>query len=299
MSHLNRRSYANLGQRVSSLEEACAAIPFHIETDTVSRTSTKGEIRNTKALFRSDNGACLGIHTPLFEFAQPCETLEKFETMREFVGAEWRSASAFKGGRQLMVGLRLDLEITAPKRGDKVGFELLGFDYFDGSGRFTARLNALTLACTNGAIGASNLAATSIKHVGQSFIEKNDEWLKKFETNLALEIGQTKEIVFSLDSTPMSRSEVVAFAEKLFPQRGEKLSVQTENARQAIVSGFSRGTGNVGSTRWDAFNAVTEWLDWQSTFRETEFSREENRMESLFSGNGARTRARALELLSA
>jgi hypothetical protein len=67
--------------------------------------------------------------------------------------------------------------------------------------------------------------------------------------------------------------------------------------REAIVTGFSRGTGNRGQTRWDAFNSVTEWVDWESTFRTTEFSREENRFESLLTGKGANTRNRALELL--
>jgi fido (protein-threonine AMPylation protein) len=53
----------------------------------------------------------------------------------------------------------------------------------------------------------------------------------------------------------------------------------------------------VGRTRWDAFNAVTEHLDWAGTFRETEFSREENRFESLVTGSAARVRERAMELL--
>ncbi len=104
-------------------------------------------------------------------------------------------------------------------------------------------------------------------------------------------------VVTKLDDTPMSRGEVVAFAEQLFPVRGEELSARTENMRGDIVAGFSRGTGNQGQTRWDALNAVTEFVDWQSTFRETEFSREENRFESVMHGNGAGLRARALELL--
>jgi len=294
---INRRSYANLGKQVNSIEQACAAIPFSIETGSVSRSTNGVEIPNTKALFRSDNGNCLGIHSEQFEFSQPCETLEKFEILRDFVGAKWCSATAYKGGRQIMSGAVLDLEIEAPKRGDKIAFEIVMRDYFDGTGHFTVSLNVLTLACLNGMMTTENLAGAKIKHVGVSYHAKNDVWLKQFQANLALEIGKTKEIVFSLDNTLMTREEVVSFAEKLFPSRGEEVSTRTENMREAIVTGFSRGTGNVGQTRWDAFNSVTEFVDWQSTFRETEFSRDENRMESVFGGNGARLRERALNLL--
>lgn len=120
---------------------------------------------------------------------------------------------------------------------------------------------------------------------------------KQLHTNLLLEIGHTQEIVISLDNKDMSVSEMENFAERLFPSQGDDVSTRLENIRSQVVAGFTRGTGNRGKTRFDALNAVTEYLDWQSTFRETDFSRAENRLDSLINGSGARTRARALELL--
>jgi hypothetical protein len=104
-------------------------------------------------------------------------------------------------------------------------------------------------------------------------------------------------LIVTLDNRPMSQQEMTGFVERLYPANGEELSTRTENVRSAIVTGFSRGTGNRGQTRWDAFNAVTEYLDWQSTFKETAFPREENRLDSLLNGNAAKVRNRALELL--
>ena len=292
-----RYSLSNFGTKVSDYATACAAVPFTFSQEPVSRASTGTVIPNSCGLFRSDNGGCVGIHSEKFGFVQPSESLAALERARALVGGTWSSVAVTKGGRQLAAFVSIETQITAPKRGDKIGLSIGQFDRFDGTGRTRLQLLANVLACDNGVVRSDSLFTFSEKHT-TSIRER----FAAVEFNLAIklqeQIEELRGVVNTLDNTPITRSEVIDFARALFPAADEaNVPTRTENVRDAIATGFVRGTGNVGRTRWDAFNAVTEHLDWQGTFRETEFSREENRFESIVTGSAARVRERALELL--
>lgn len=292
-----RYSLSQFGTKVADYSAACAAVPFTFSQEAVCRASTGAVIPNSKGLFRSDTGGCVGIHSDGFGFVQPSESLATLERARALVGGTWSSVASTKGGRQLAAFVNIEAEITAPKRGDKVGLSIAYFDRFDGTGRARLQLFANVLACDNGVTKSDSLVTFSEKHCGSI-----RERFVSMEFNLAMKLQEQVEemqsTVNALDNTPITQSEVDAFARVLFPAADEaNVPTRTANARDAIATGFVRGTGNVGRTRWDAFNAVTEHLDWSSTFRETEFSREENRFESIVSGSASRVRSRALELL--
>jgi hypothetical protein len=292
-----RYSLSNFGTKVNDYASACAAVPFTFLQEPVSRASTGEKIPNSFGLFRSDNGGCVGIHSENFGFMQPSESLATLERARALVGGEWASVASTKGGRQLAAFIQIEKQITAPKRGDKVGLSIAYFDRFDGTGKARLQLLANVLACDNGMTRSDSLVTFSERHCASI-----RERFSAMEFNLAMKLQEQVEemqsTVNALDNTPMTRSEVTAFARTLFPAIDEtNVSARTENVRSAIETGFVRGTGNVGQTRWDAFNAVTEQLDWRGSFKETGFSREENRFESLVTGSASRIRSRALELL--
>lgn len=292
-----RYSLSQFGTKVADYASACAAVPFTFSQEPVCRASTGAVIPNSLGLFRSDTGGCVGIHSDGFGFVQPSESLATLERARALVGGQWASVASTKGGRQLAAFVNIEAKITAPKRGDKVGLSIAYFDRFDGTGRARLQLVANVLACDNGMTKSDSLVTFSEKHTNSI-----RERFTSMEFNLAMklqdQIDEMQTTVTALDEKPMTATEVTAFARALFPSADEaNVPTRTENARNAIEVGFVRGTGNVGRTRWDAFNAVTETLDWAGTFRETEFSREENRFESIISGSAARTRERAMELL--
>ena len=292
-----RYSLSNFGTKVNDYASACAAVPFTFLQEPVSRASTGEKIPNSFGLFRSDNGGCVGIHSENFGFMQPSESLATLERARALVGGTWSSVASTKGGRQLAAFVNIEAQITAPKRGDKVGLSIAYFDRFDGTGKARLQLLANVLACDNGMTRSDSLVTFSERHCA-SIRERFTAMEFDLSMQLQTQIEEMQSTVNALDNTPITQSEVDAFARVLFPAADEaNVPTRTANARDAIATGFVRGTGNVGRTRWDAFNAVTEHLDWSSTFRETEFSREENRFESIVSGSASRVRSRALELL--
>jgi hypothetical protein len=291
-----RKPLAMHGNRVNSHDEACQKIGFEIVSEPAARLSTGKAIPNTQNLYNSKTGFCLGQHTPQFSFFQPCDSLKTLEKARQLVGGYWQSVSSNKGGAMISAFIGLDLEVVAPSRGDKLGLSVGYFDRYDGKGKCAMQLFANVLACNNGMTKNESIISFSEKHNG-TLSERFASVEFNLLVNLQTQVEELQGVVTKLDTQEISREEVVAFAETLFPSKGDEVSTRTENMRAEIVSGFSRGTGNVGRTRWDLFNSVTEFLDWGSVFRETEFSKEENRFESLVSGNAARTRSRALELL--
>lgn len=288
---------AMFGKKIANHAEACAAIPFTIVSEPAARHSTGKAIPNTQNLYRSDNGFCLGQHTPQFTYLQPCDSLRTLEKARQLVGGEWQSVSVTKGGRSLAAFVGLESQIVAPKRGDRVGLSIGYFDSYDGSGKAILPLFANVLACENGMTRAESIMSFSAKH-SASLSERFAAMEFKLLVNLQDQIADLTNTVAALDNRAMARDEMTGFARKLFPAKDETdVPTRTENVRAEVIANFTHGRGNVGRTRWDAFNAVTEHLDWQATFRETDFSREENRFDSLTVGNGAKTRARALEML--
>lgn len=294
-----RKPLAMFGKAVKSWAEACASIGFTIISEPAARLSTGKAIPGTQNLYRSDTGFCLGQHTPAFAYLQPCDSLKTLEHARELVGGEWLSASTPKNGKQLSAFIGLEAKITAPSRGDTVGLSVGFFDFFGGQGRCRLGLFANVLACNNGMTASKSLLEFSEKHTGDL---KSRFASMEFNLHIRLQdqVEEMQATVNKLDLAPMTGNEVERFAALLFPATDESdVSARVQNTREAITEGFVRGTGNVGRTRWDAFNAVTEHLDWASSFRETEFSREDNRFESLTVGSAAKIRTRALELLTA
>lgn len=292
-----RKSLAHFGVAVKTHAEACAAVPFNIISEPAARFSTKEAIPNTQNLYRSDNGYCLGQHTPQFGYLQPCDSLATLEKARQLIGGNWQSVAINKAGRSLTAFVDIEAKITAPKRGDKVGLSIAYFDRYDGQGFARLQLFANVLACNNGMTKNESLVSFSQKHSGD--LKSRFAALEfKLLVKLQDQINEMQGLVNALDNQPMTRAEVVSFAEQLFPTDDtDDVATRTKNMREAVITGFARGLGNVGQTRWDAFNSVTEYVDYFSTFRETDFSREENRFESLTTGSGSRIKARALEML--
>jgi phage/plasmid-like protein (TIGR03299 family) len=81
----------------------------------------------------------------------------------------------------------------------------------------------------------------------------------------------------------------------------ERMKARTENAVAALYGCFAAGIGNGGSSRWDALNAVTEFIDHQrkraAKGRQTaeQLSRA---AESAWYGTGAQRKARAVRMLT-
>jgi phage/plasmid-like protein (TIGR03299 family) len=98
--------------------------------------------------------------------------------------------------------------------------------------------------------------------------------------------------------TPKEASE--AFNKLLGIREGVETSTRAENQAKELNRLFVHGAGNNGLTYWDAFNAVTEYVDHSRASRVSEGrSGAEVRFESVLMGSGDALKAKAFDLLSA
>ena len=80
---------------------------------------------------------------------------------------------------------------------------------------------------------------------------------------------------------------------------GEKMSTRTSNQLDELMALFRTGTGNAGRSYWDAFNAVTEFIDHSRSNRVSSGrSQQEVRFESVLMGSGDTMKAKAFDLLA-
>jgi len=116
-----------------------------------------------------------------------------------------------------------------------------------------------------------------------------------------------RQVMQSLAVDPMDRAAFRGFAEELLGEVRGSIDAADESmakarARRAKLIGeleerFVAGVGNHGETRWDALNAITEWVDHQKRRGKDAAARTLQRFESTQFGDGARIKRRALRLL--
>ena len=173
----------------------------------------------------------------------------------------------------------------------------------DGSGCFELHRTNTRVVCANTwktAIGNSNNRALGVSHT----VNVNNRIADAINN---LRIANTREAaerakVQRMAVTAMSSSEAADFVGKLtsFDVLDIKETPQARNQYNDILNLFRRGTGNVGATRWDAFNAVTEYVDHSRVVRsKAGRDKKEARFESTLMGSGDTMKSEAFELLTA
>lgn len=195
-----------------------------------------------------------------------------------------------------------------PVKGDAIEAYILLTTSHDGSGSIMATFTPYRMTCSNmlnGMIrGSKNVV--KIRHTKSAKV-RLDQAHKvlnasdKYWSNLA-------DAYRSLAMQNMTRLDVIQFIEDLFPGtkkvvvRGDGqseqivVSTRTANNRQAVLElyeGDAKGSHFAPGTKWQVFNAVTEYLDHERSIR-----KETNRWESsMFGSQAQNTRQRALNLL--
>jgi phage/plasmid-like protein (TIGR03299 family) len=119
-----------------------------------------------------------------------------------------------------------------------------------------------------------------------------------------------KQSLQDLANTPMARAEVRGFVcqvitdlddveaatEKVAASEGRQYTLY-ENKGNELMRLFNSGDGNLGTDRYDALNAVTQWIDHQRR-RIVDYRDKAKAFESGTFGQGAKVKARARKLLT-
>lgn len=241
----------------------------------------------------------------------PIQNQEVFDFADSIIGegqAVWDTAGSLAGGRKIFMQVELEGKLFLNSNPDDTTVKkILFISSHDGSKALQGMITPHRVVCQN----SMNAALRNHTNAFKVFHRKNYQ-SKKDEAAKVLELAHAyfddlQVVMNQLAETEVTTSYVDGFLGALLPASREEVPTRTENRRNELVNLFQNGRGNNGRTKWDLFNAVTEFVDHHSVGRlsttrtlRSEASdniEAETRFERAILGSGAVLKQRAMDLL--
>jgi len=209
------------------------------------------------SLQRSDTNQHLGMVKDKYRPIQMNEMIDIISEASDKVGdIDHIGYTTSKGGRKVVIQSKY--RDTLDVGGDKIDPYI--YTVIDNTGMGSNKMipSSLRIACDNAFhLIAQNEEASDRARHSASF----DTHVDGMINNIVSAISTTKnftQIVEKLKNEKFNRDQMVQFTQKLIPVEKEE-STRRQNKREKLVELYEGGRGNVGESRWDAFNAITEF----------------------------------------
>ena len=301
----------NKGFEASTIEEAFAKSPslnFEVSKRPMYYAGLDGQMIESKekiAIVRDDNDLQMGTAGHDYGVLQYKEGMEvlnafmigdnKFVSGGTTLGGKRGYITAQIGGEWLIGGREEEKHLTyltAKMSHDcSSSFELFVFvnrKICSNGMRMNVKTNSFKTRHSGNILERTKQAGRILEFIQ----EAQDSFKNKMETFMAERIDN---------------EYIINFLETLLPSTEEKVSTRLANTREEIRSLIVRGTGNIGKTKYDVLNGVTEYVDHVQSGRITtkglisfdeETIEREQRFERSNFGTGLRLKEQALALLS-
>jgi len=217
------------------------------------------------------------------------EAFRWFEPLIESGGVELEAAGSLKEGKRIWILAKLTGADTEILQGDAVRPYLLLHNSHDGSTAVWLQFTPVRVVCWNTLNGAARNRFGDLWQKKAICIPHNQclqEQLGRLHNLLSL---TRREFDLSVEEYKLMAHQELT--EELVRQYlGMVLGTRTPSKHPAwsqLMANFESGRGNQGKTLWDAYNAVTEWLEHQR------WSDPQARLDSNWFGSSARWRAKA------
>lgn len=260
-----------------------------------------------------------------YEIFQTGEMFAFLERLRGAAGGELRfhTAGALKGGSVVWALAQLAGSIDVRRRGGSVDTSapfLFVSNSFDASRAIQIASTSVRVVCWN----TLSAAIAGARKGSDRFSVRHTASAESELAQAAQALGYASEyfsaygeLAQNLANTPMSREKFTSFAaqlltgldderaalEKVAEAKGRS-ETMLNTAAGALISNFERGQGNRGQDRFDALQAVTEYVDHQRgrmgryATRAKAMGALDRALDSAAFGAGAELKARAVKLLS-
>ena len=240
-----------------------AGLDFEVESVNLGKATGNENYDRFYGLRNSKTGHVYTVTGRKYTPIQNHELIDAFDEVREMYGAEYKNAGVMRGGSRVWVQAQLPKDYTFEipnRKGDKINSMLTMLIGHDGIISNCIFPTSMRGACNNQFVAMTRESTRDyrIQHYSnwsdrldlvKSVFAKNINSLKNMYTDFA-----------KLDSTAISKEQLYNFLGELYPMKDDE-DERTVNRHNDIAALFSRGAGNLGKSRWDAFNAVTEYVD--------------------------------------
>jgi phage/plasmid-like protein (TIGR03299 family) len=314
LAFVERTPWHGLGVRVeggamtAAQAMSAAGLDWNVNKEPLFHLSADGqyrEIENRKAIVREDTGTVFATLSNLYEILQNLSSFAFFDSVIGTGEAAYHTAGSLFGGKRIWLLAKLNGDYTLDNGETLESYVLLDNSH-DGSTAVRMRLTPVRVVCSN------TLAAATARDA---------EFSARHTRSVAAKVGEARDLL-GLNAAYMSRfldqcnriaaqawdSDRMVYLAKDLLGLDENREMADQKgalgrAGETMVGLFAGGTGNAGKTRWDAYNAVTEYLDYVKGGRSidsvgaTDDHAVAQRFESGRYGDGRRMRERAWSIL--
>lgn len=315
VSGRNKVAWHGLGQVVEGLmtsQEAIekASLNWAVEGVPCCMETPEGLqfVENHTIIRRADTLKPFAVMSDSYRIIQNSEAFEFADSIVKEEGAYYDTAGSIDGGAKVFMTMLLPSKLYV-NGDDTIEKYLLLTNSHNGTSALMAMITPVRVVCQNTLNAAlrNNTNMFKVRHT-KNFMDKAKEGARV----LGLANAYYDDLQFALDSLAkeeVSKSYVEQFINTLVPsdEEKDKVAKQTTTKRDIITDLFYNGTGNNGRTKWDLFNAVTEYVDHRSRGRETTVSKyrsdidanisDEQRFKRAMFGQGSRLKQEAFDLL--
>lgn len=219
-------------------------------------------VKNMFGTQRSDTGLVMSAQSERFRPLQNRDVFSFFDEVKSKNGAEYRLAGQLKGGRVVFLTAQLPGELNF--NGDVVHKYIVMLNGHDGSTGFNVVTSPIRPICENTLYAAAYTGDSIIRAMHTTNIEHRVRAARK-----SIMSADSYFQAFSADAqamveTPMDQWGLELYARHVFTLGQKEESEMTDRAKTPLVETrrlFREGRGNKGESQWDAYNAVTEFID--------------------------------------
>lgn len=258
-------------------------------------------VEGAYATRREDDGAILGTVGRVYRPLQNKEAFSFFDAVVGSKEAIYHTAGALGSGEKVWILAKLPGHIRVTGEDVTEKFLLLSNSH-DGSSPVQVMFTPIRVVCQNTLNVAmhNNTRKQSIRHTGAMGLR-----VRNVRDGLGIvheQFKQFEEIARSMAGVQVKGSEGWRQFLKdcgIIPaDEAQAMSTRAENIINDVTQRFEYGKTNnlpgIRGTVWAAFNAVTEYADWERTARGGE-NEQQSRAKSLLFGSGADLKQKAYD----
>jgi phage/plasmid-like protein (TIGR03299 family) len=244
--------------------------------------------------------SALGVVGERYSIIQNSEAFDFCNGIVDEGGAVFEAAGSLDNGRKVFMTMKMPNDVLVAGH-DVVGMYVLVTNSHDGTQPVTAAITPVRAVCQN-TVRAALVSAQStytVRHTA-TLRGRLDDARNALEVSFKY-TGEFEELANELASVKMDRKEYLQFVSVLNPEPKEDLkkAVRLWESRTQTLAGLweAETQSNIKDTRWAAYNAVVEYVDWFAPTRGAENALA-RRSERIIDGKSDALKNRALTLLA-
>lgn len=305
MMYVGETPWHKLGKRfieAPSLEDAIVAAGLDWKVNTEPVLSQNGEILPALATRRSSDSRILGVVGPSYHPLQNTEAFEFFRPFIESGEATIETAGSLRMGQRVFVLAKLKLDPMEVVKGDAVEKYVLLSNSHDGTLAVRVGFTPIRVVCANTMALAHDSKASKLIRVRHTKnVVSNLEEIREVMNLANAEFEASAQQYRMLASKEINQADLEKYVKlifntnkKILEAEGNVENLNNKRILNSIQPLFEKGMGNdlpgVRGTLWAAYNAVSEYLQYERG--------EDNqiRLDQMWFGQSASLNKRALEV---